>query len=280
MPNAKDAKGIKNTNIYVIGPVGAGKTTQFLTLPGKKFIYLFDPSGLEAIQGHDVTYEEFLPAKLNFTISPRPKGGGTIEDKQLGVERLKAQAYAQWEKHFKKSLDDGYFDQFDVIGLDSTTTLVDMMLTDVAGREGRLNYPPELNDHNIAKEQLKKIFIVFCSLKALFYSVGHTIYRQNEQSKKLLNDILIPGDLKTRGPILFGSVLLADYKMSGENKSFSMQSIKDSHNENLKTNIPMLKPFHDVTIGNLSRPEAFGLGKLLTQAYGEKPVGTTNNAGA
>ncbi|KKL07321.1 hypothetical protein LCGC14_2587250, partial [marine sediment metagenome] len=46
MPNAKDNPDIGKAKFLLLGPTGSGKTSQILTLPGKTFCYLFDPSSL------------------------------------------------------------------------------------------------------------------------------------------------------------------------------------------------------------------------------------------
>ena len=50
MPNAKDSHAKVAHKILILGKTGSGKTTQFLTLPGKKFIYLFDPNAILTLQ--------------------------------------------------------------------------------------------------------------------------------------------------------------------------------------------------------------------------------------
>ena len=69
MPNAKDAEVSPVESILAIGTTGVGKTTQFLTLPGKKFIYLFDPNALRSLAGHDVDYEEFRIDSMDLDLS-------------------------------------------------------------------------------------------------------------------------------------------------------------------------------------------------------------------
>ena len=267
MPNALDLKEDIPHRIFAIGPIGTGKSTGFLTLPGKKkFVYIFDPSGASAYRGYDVDYEEFLPTKLNFTVEKRPKGGGTEKDVPSQQTRIQAYAYAQWEAHFMDSLDEGFFDQYDLIGLDSITTFLDIALDDIGARAGRLHYPPEIGDYNVAKIQISRTFRALSALNKPIYIIGHTMYRQNEKTMKVLNEILIPGDLQVRAPMLFSSVLYFNYSMQGsEKKLFTVQSTKDRENENLKTDIRGLSSIQDVTITDWSATaiQKQGLGKFI-----------------
>lgn len=276
MPNAKDMGDRSQAEkILMTGDLGVGKTTQILTLPGKKFLYIFDPSGFSAIQGHDIEFEEYLQHKLNITVKPIPKGGGMPTDIKTGPDRLAALAFAKWEAHFMESLDNGFFDQFDVIGLDSITTLSDIAMDDILARLGLSGYPPELAHYNVLKTQISRILRSFCALEKTLLVTAHTIYRQNDTSMKMMNEILITGDLQVRGPLLFSSVLRADYEVKSDGtKKFTVQSVKDKYNANLKSSIPGISGIQDVTIGDFKNPEAFGLGALIKKGKGKLQQGS------
>ena len=69
MPNAKDYTDLATPKFLVLGKTGAGKTAGFLTIPGKKFIYCFDPNSILTLRGHDVDFEEFLPDDLSMKVT-------------------------------------------------------------------------------------------------------------------------------------------------------------------------------------------------------------------
>lgn len=79
MPNARTAHESSTHKFLLLGDTGSGKTTQFLTLPGRKFIYLFDPNAILSLQGHDIDYEEFLPDSLNLSIKSLSKSSGVAK---------------------------------------------------------------------------------------------------------------------------------------------------------------------------------------------------------
>jgi len=68
-PNAKDAELSSQTSIFALGEIGAGKTSQIATLPGRKFAYLFDPNALNSLSGHDVDYEEYNVNAMDLDLS-------------------------------------------------------------------------------------------------------------------------------------------------------------------------------------------------------------------
>ena len=56
--------------IMVVGDTGSGKTTQFLTFPGRKFAYLFDPAGRESLGDYDGDFAEMLPEQGDLDLAP------------------------------------------------------------------------------------------------------------------------------------------------------------------------------------------------------------------
>ena len=56
MPNALNATedDVGKPKFLLVGSTGSGKTAQILTLPGKTFAYIFDPSALATLKGYDI----------------------------------------------------------------------------------------------------------------------------------------------------------------------------------------------------------------------------------
>lgn len=267
MPNAKDVENQTGERILLRGSIGSGKTTQFITLPGRKFIYLFDPGALQALRGYDVDYEEYLAEKMNVTISSIPKGGAPAVPVTDQTKRYKAQAYAKFEEHFMNLLDND-LDKYDTIGFDGITGLTDIILDDVLFRAGRLGYTPEMADYNVVKATLSRILRTAASLGKVLFFTAHTMYRQNSGTNKFLNELLITGDLQIRAPLLFSSVLQTEMEVDPikKTKRFIMQSVPDKYNENIRTNFPDMPHRFDGTIADWSKPEESGLGRLIKDA--------------
>ena len=102
MPNAKDASRTP-TKILAVGRGGSGKTTLFLTHPAKrKFMYIFDPAGLNSIQGFDIDYEVFLADPA--TTKAMPLAEASFE-KGLKAHINEPLAYIKWQDHFDNAIE-------------------------------------------------------------------------------------------------------------------------------------------------------------------------------
>src|SRR3990167_8715454 len=112
MPNARQATGITHHKVLMLGDTGSGKTTQFLTLPGKKYMYVFDPNSLLSLRGYDVDYDEYMPATVGMAAGSLAKGKG---DKSAAT---RSDSYQLFEAQFNERLQSGFFNPYDWIGFD------------------------------------------------------------------------------------------------------------------------------------------------------------------
>ena len=120
MPNAKDAQDSATENILLVGPTGSGKTSQILTLPGKKFVYIFDPNALATLQGHDVEYGLFLPDVLEVDSTLKGFNKNAKKDDKPASAR-EPRVYMDWGEDFNGRVEKDYFKDFDWICFDSLT---------------------------------------------------------------------------------------------------------------------------------------------------------------
>jgi energy-coupling factor transporter ATP-binding protein EcfA2 len=187
MPNAKELLQGKKV-ILVYGPTGTGKTTLFTTIPGKKFLYIFDPGAVDTIAGLDIDYETFFgEAQLDIYSYT---GDKFRQDPRRPKRKLpEPMAYYSFEEHLEKFISDSFRD-YDVIGFSSLTTLQMLVLDRLLYINGRLGRQPELGDYNLVGLTLNALFTAVNAVpdKTIFIE-AHSDLVQDETSKKVQNQI-------------------------------------------------------------------------------------------
>ncbi len=258
--------------IMMLGQGGEGKSTLFETLPGRKLMLAFERNAITALKAinpkSSTEFELFSPGEMNFTVQrvPSLKGGDSY---QYQLKR-RADAYAAFEKYCEEKLASGYFDQFDWIAIDGGTQLARAMLDDVLAREGRLGYVPEMSDYNVVKFQMERVLRFFCAVNAGFYFVVHvSTTEKDEVTKRLVDNLILPGDLKNIASTMFSQVFRTT---TAENEKgelrFMIQTRPDSKLKGPRTSIRGLPTQVDVTIESTLMLERTGLGKILSEKAG------------
>lgn len=258
MPNAKDAPlGI--STVLNVGSTGSGKTAGFLTLPGKKFIYIFDPNALATLRGHDLDYELLLPEQLDLdavTLASAKRDKFSKPPEPI--------TYTKFEDHLESHLNDGFFDEFDVIGLDSITTFTAVVLDRIQHLNGRFGEHPTIADNVAVVNTMVRVFRTLLSLKKTIYVTGHIDFKQEEDSGRMVNVMYFLGGLRKRLPILFSEVWLSYGEPDKKEKMhYYVRTQQDRRNPYLRCSSRFISPVEDVTIDWDNSPEAQGIGGLL-----------------
>ena len=265
MPNAKDVPaGISRRSFIVAGKAGSGKTTQFLTLPGKKFAYLFDPNALESLRGYDVDYEEFLPDKLEIGVTSLSDKGKV---RAQGISPIKPasghELFRRWEVDIEDRMAKGGFDEYDIIVFDSFTTLSDMVMDAILSINMRGGQWPQIDDYGPQMLALSKIFRRVNTLGKVIYVTAHTETKQDENTKRLINELMMTGRLKAKLPLLFSEMLIMNAEgQKGGMANYTVQTRPDRYNESCRCSIKTAKFLEDVTIDWNKDPVGQGLGGL------------------
>lgn len=260
MPNAKNAHEIAYHRFLLLGDTGSGKTTQLLTLPGKKFAYLFDSNAILSLRGYDVEYEEFLPDQLNLSVRSlsKGKGGDSTTSHQNEIYKL-------WEQDFDEKLKSGFFDDFDVIAIDSATTLLDLILDRVLTINGRAGQWPQQDDWGPQMITFTNICRTLMALNKTVVMTGHMEYKQDDLTNKIFRQPVMTGKLRTKIPLLFSDIFICDAESDGRgNVVHKIQTTKDRQTMAVRSSFkPILEPFEDVTIDWDKPIEGQGIGGLL-----------------
>jgi AAA domain len=261
MPNAKDARDKVKSRFLLLGDTGSGKTTQILTLPGKKFMYLFDSNAILSLQGFDVDYEEFLPDNLNLSVRSLAKAAGG--DK---VTNYKNETYREWEEDFENRIKNGFFDDYDVIGLDSMTTFLDLIMDRVLTINGRAGTVPQQDDYGPQMLTFNNVCRTLVSMGKTVFMTGHMETKQDEATKRIFRTPMITGRLKIKIPLLFSDIFVCEAENDGNgNVKHKIQTVPDRMTTCVRTAFRDLNGFEDVTINWDKDPIGQGIGRFLSE---------------
>lgn len=267
MANAKDARGTQAHRFLLLGDTGSGKTTQLLTIPGRKFAYLFDANAILSLQGHDVEYEEFLPDRLNLSVKSlsKEKGG----DK---TTNFKNDLYVDWEKDFQTKLDKGYFDNFDVIAFDSATTFLDLIMDRVLTINQRAGQWPQQDDYGPQMLSFTNVCRTLVSLGKTIVMTGHMETKKDELIGRIFRQPMMTGRLRTKVPLLFSDIFVCEAENDGRGSvKHKIQTAPDRLTTCVRTSFKGLSGFEDVTIDWKKPVEGQGIGRLILE---ERNAGT------
>lgn len=259
MPNARDAHATSKHKFLLLGDTGSGKTSQFLTLPGRKFIYLFDPNAILSLKGNDLEYEEWLPDRLNLSVKSLKKGVGD------NTTAYKNDLYQEWEADFDVKMREGFFDQFDTIGMDSATTLLDLIMDRVLTLNGRAGSWPQQDDYGPQMLIFTNICRTLMSMDKTIFMTGHLETKQDQLTQRILRTPMMTGRLRTKIPLLFSDIYITEAENDGRgNIVHKLQTVPDRMTTSVRNSIKGLEPFEDVTIDWTKPLETQGLGSLLS----------------
>ena len=260
MPNAKDAtvEDVGKPKILLFGPSGSGKTSQIITLPGKTFAYLFDPSALSTLKGHDIDYEEFTPTKMNRQAVSLSKGKS---DPKTTVGA--GDVYNLWAKDADDKEKAGFFDLYDNIAFDSFTTFSDIVMDRILKLNGREGQFPQQDDWGGQMQTITNVVRSFIGYNKTLLFIAHDEFKQDEATSRMQNVILLTGRLRIKLPLLFSEMLHTECVSTAGEIKYQVQTRPDRMNPAIRTSFKGLDMFHDVTIKDWKNPKGFGLGKLL-----------------
>jgi len=265
MPNAKDAtqEELGKPKFLLVGPTGSGKTAQILTLPGKTFAYLFDPSSLLTLKGHDIEYEIFLPGKANLAAVSLSRGKGDPV-----MEEDASEIYTRWAKDADEKIKNNYFDQFENICFDSFTTFSDIVMDRVLKINGRVGKFPQEDDWPAQMTTIANVVKTLITLDKTLLFTAHDEFKQDGVTKRMQNVILLTGRLRVKIPLLFSEIWHMESASTANETKYQAQTRPDKMNPAIRCTLrrsseKTLDMFEDITIKNWSNPKAYGIGKIL-----------------
>ena len=213
MPHMSQPQMKPNPKILVYGKAGSGKTSLFRTIPGRKFIYMFDPAGLNSLNStDDIYFEEFLVDTIPMSVNTLK---GVKDSASPNYQSM--DTYSRWENDFQNRLDKGWFTNkdveidgvkggFDVIGFDSLTTLTDVVMDRILQLNQRAGKNPELGDYGILTNTLARIIRNAAATNCIVFLTAHEQAQQDKLLRTVNNEIMVPGQLNVKLPLLFSEI--------------------------------------------------------------------------
>lgn len=262
MPNALDASVLAQHRILLLGDTGSGKTSQILTLPGKKYVYAFDSNALLTLRGHDVDYDEYLPSTVSAAAASLTKGKGDTRS------TVSSDVYLQFERTWDERIKDGFFDAYDWICFDSLTTLSDIAMDRILTINGRFGQWPNQDDYGPTMMILTNIVRTAVGMGKGIVFTGHLEIKQDEKTKVISNRPMLTGRLVAKLPLMFSDIFYCDAEVDKDgNSKYTIQTKPSGMNKTIRTSIRGLDAFEDVTIEGLDDhsqdPIGQGLGGIL-----------------
>lgn len=262
MPNAKDIsnEGLGKPKFLLVGASGSGKTTQVLTLPGKTFMYCFDPSALSAIRGADLEYELFVPSVVNLAAQSLAKDKGDVKTKESDAQEV----YVKWEADYERRVREGYWRDVDNIVFDSATTFADIVMDRILHINGRGGRWPQQDDWTAQMSTMRNVFRTLTGqMGKVLICTAHDQMKQDEVTTRMTNQIILTGQLRVKLPLLFSDIWKMSCESTKEKIKYVAQTRPDFLNPTIRCSFRDLDMMHDVTIGDWKNPTNFGIGKLL-----------------
>lgn len=257
--NARDVTANEPRKILLLGDTGAGKTTQFLTLPGRKYMHIFDPNAMLTLRGFDLDYDEYLPTTI-------PAAVASLSKEKPGDKRgvTTSAVYQKFESEFDERLKSGFFDQYDWIGFDSVTTLLDLIMDRLLTINGRFGQWPHEDDWGPQMISFTNICRTVTAMGKNSFFTGHMQDKQNRKTGASRRVPLMTGSLIQRIPLLFSDILGCETDTDNEGRVvYRLCTVRDVEFTVIRTSMRGLEPYEPATIDWKKDPVGQGLGGVL-----------------
>lgn len=277
MPHIRDAKVSPFKRILAVGRTGTGKSTQMWTLPGKKFLYNFDPNTMASIKGiadqlhidpPDIEYEEFTPdlLELDATLKKFNKEG---KDDPAGKEYKGREptVYNDFLGDVNDRVEGGFFKDFNWLCFDSLTFIVKATMSRQLFINARTGEMEDRADYRIVGSKITEIFSSIASLPINVFMTGHLQIFQDEKTHKIETLLSAPGQSRNMLPLVFTDI----WQTIKDDDGYSIRTRPDPRGlQDIRCSIQGLEELEDVTISDFKKAEQYGIGAILTEHSKEK----------
>jgi hypothetical protein len=234
---------MKYQRILLIGGTGTGKTTQFNTLPGKKFAYLFEPSA-EFSLSDDVETQMLLPGRGELDPYPRSllKGGKQTFDRKEG--EVEPKLYLNFLADLNKKFDEGFFDKVDALLVDSLTLLAKANLDRVTYLQRKAKREDERVDYRISGDNIYDAVFQLTTLPCHIIFTLHNKFGKDDSTHKSFNRLALPGSARETIPRLMSNVWVCSHEAG----KYMIQSQPTKENPTTRSSVRGIQQYTDVTL--------------------------------
>ncbi|HEY7507004.1 MAG TPA: AAA family ATPase [Nitrososphaera sp.] len=259
--SAADADYSATQRIMLVGPTGSGKTAQIWTLPGKKFAYVFDPNTMATLKGcPDCDVVELLPDILELDSTLKGFNKGAKSD--APASKKEPTLYLRWLAHFNAFVE-GEIKEYDWVIFDSLTFLAKSVMDRQLYINNRYGDIEDLGDYRVVGSKLSDVFNSISGLHTNIFATGHLTQYQDDKTKKIVTQIMLPGKARNMLPLSHTNV----WEAYVEDGKYMIRTVPDSRGlQEIRSSIKGLKSDEDVTIKSFKNAQEYGIGKLLKGA--------------
>lgn len=254
----------------IVGPTGSGKSGLIRTLPGRKFVYVFDPNTLATIHGcPDCDYIEMLPefSDLDATLkgfNKNPATGKTYAGDKP-TKTVEPKLYMNWKDHINQLIDSEAYKNYQWLCFDSLTFMVKAMMDRNLWINNRYGDIEDLGDFRLVGSKLSDVFGKFSSLDINIFMTAHLQTFQDDKTKKIRTQMATPGNSRIMLPLSSTNCWEA-YSEGGKYFVRTVASTNRDELRDIRTSLRGLESVEDVTIKDFKRATEFGIGALLKKA--------------
>jgi hypothetical protein len=250
----KESSEKRGFNALIYGDIGTGKTTLAETCRKPVLVHSFDPNGTMVLRD---SIEE----------------GWLIADNRFEAEDPKSpSAFRNWDQEYHRLKKEGMFEIFGTYFIDSLTTLSQIVMSFVLGKNGRAGGIPEAgagksSDYVLQMNYLEITIRDFFTLPCDVILTAHPDVSKDEVTGKQFIGPMVTGQLKTRLPLLFDELyyLLTSKDAKGEIKRALLTQPDGS--AKAKTRLGMKGRFN-----TFEEPDIRGLLKKSGLPFADKPI--------
>lgn len=269
-------------SILLLGVYGTGKSSQITTLPGRKFVYAFDPNTIGALKGYkDIDLVEFFAkgSELELRLKGFNEKGGIKLSDRTGKEAQPV-LYEEWREDHDARLQSDFWAKNDYqwICLESYTWFIEALEARQLWLDQRAGESADRGDHAQLGFALTRNFQSLMSTKCNLFMTGHLRSYQDELTKKIMLYPHISGKAKSVIPSGCTNVWISE--RGKEPGRFNIRTVPEPQGfQLLRSRIPGLKELEDVTIPMIKQPDgtmrfndpqSYGIGRLLKLAAPRK----------